>query len=48
MHIVDGWLLHISYLKKALKSQNNSNFIEEQEVLNNETIGSAQHQKNKN
>jgi hypothetical protein len=42
------WLVAIHYLKKALKSQNNSNFIEEQEVLSNPTIGGAQHQKNKN
>ena len=42
-----GWLVAIYYLKKALKSQNNSNFIEEQEVLSNRTIGGAQHLKNK-
>ena len=37
----------IYYLKKALKSQNDSNFIEEQEVFSNSTIRGAQHQKNK-
>ena len=40
-----SWLVAIYCLKKALKSQNDSNFIEEQEVLSNRTIGCAQHQK---
>ena len=41
------WLVVIYYLKKALKSQDNLNFIEEQEVLSNPTIGGTPHQKNK-
>ena len=36
------------YLKKALKSQNSSKFIKEQEVLTNWAIDGAHHQKNKN
>ena len=39
------WFVAFYYLKKAPKSQNNSNFIKEQEVLSNWTIGGAQHQK---
>ena len=33
------WFVISYYLKKAPKSQNNSNFIKEQEVLSNWTIG---------
>ena len=42
------WFVTFYYLKKAPKSQNNSKFIKEQEVLSNWTIEGAQHQKNKN
>ena len=41
------WFVILYYLKKAPKSQNNSNFIKEQRVLTNWTIEGTQHQKNK-
>jgi hypothetical protein len=41
------WFGIFYYLKKAPKSQNNSKFIKEQEILTNWTIDGAQHQKNK-
>ena len=42
------WFVTSYYLKKAPKSQNNSKFIKEQEVLSNFTIEGVQHQKNQN
>jgi hypothetical protein len=42
------WSVTFYYLKKAPKSQNNSKFMKEQEVLSNWTIDGAHHQKNKN
>ena len=39
------WFATFYYLRKALKSQNNSKFIKEQEVLTNLTIDGTQHQK---
>ena len=38
-NIYFSWFVAFYYLKKAPKSQNNSNFIKEQEVLSNWTIG---------
>ena len=40
------WFVTFYCLKKTPKSQNNSKFIKEQEVLSNWTIEGAQHQKN--
>ena len=42
------WFVAFYYLKKPPKSQNDSNFINEQEVLSNWSIGGAQHQNIKN
>ena len=42
------WFVIFYFLKKAPKSQNNSKFIKEQDILTNWTIDGAQHQKIKN
>ena len=44
-NIYFSWFVAFYYLKKAPKSQNNSNFIKEQEVLSNWTLGGAHHKK---
>ena len=46
MYIFDGLLLFITW-ERPLKSQNNANFIKEQEKFTNWTIDGAQHQKMK-
>ena len=42
------WFVIFYFLKKAPKSQNNSKFIKEQDILTNWTIDGDQHQKIKN